>query len=598
MKKTHTNYVRHAAKALVIVLIAGSQMAPTCDQSHSGDHNHGNTVVQYRAFGDSIPAGNLGSGSSSSDTSNYVNYYAEMAAETNGWHVVYEAKTVSGETTSQINSTMNSNTSKMAVADIFTFNAGGNDLLKARDSNGCSDVTLGNAVNTFRNAWNNVINTVATYVPENALIRTMTIYYPDPNDDKSTVCGSGFNKFEMLLPHGLAVSDYMCSTAEARGWGCADALKVMNCDQDANGITDPRCPNVAYLKNLAATDCPRGANGMMDYECIRSHLDATGDWAYFKDPTLVSKGGSYRNLVQSGDIHPNSEGHSRIAEAHHDLGYDNDCEPICTGDECGQSDGCGGTCPSTAANTCNMCGNPGPDCSGDQCGQSDGCGGTCPDTDANECGMCGNPGMDCSGDQCGQADGCGGNCPSTDVNECGMCGNPAADCSGDQCGQSNGCGGTCPDTDANECGKCGNAACEGLNEVLSGSSGSLTRRSFDGTDPTVSISGGSGDADLYVKLGSAPTTSSYDCRPYASGNNEDCDMSGTGTWHVMVRAYSTYSNVTLVSSDGGGDDGGGGGGTCTNTCNYASDGECDDGGPGSQYSVCALGTDCADCGPR
>ena len=32
------------------------------------------------------------------------------------------------------------------------------------------------------------------------------------------------------------------------------------------------------------------------------------------------------------------------------------------------------------------------------------------------------------------------------------------------------------------------------------------------------------------------------------------------------------------------------------SCSYASDDACDDGGPGSEYSVCALGTDCTDCG--
>ena len=37
---------------------------------------------------------------------------------------------------------------------------------------------------------------------------------------------------------------------------------------------------------------------------------------------------------------------------------------------------------------------------------------------------------------------------------------------------------------------------------------------------------------------------------------------------------------------------------CTNTCHCASDGDCDDGGPGGEFSFCALGTDCADCGPR
>ena len=70
------------------------------------------------------------------------------------------------------------------------------------------------------------------------------------------------------------------------------------------------------------------------------------------------------------------------------------------------------------------------------------------------------------------------------------------------------------------------------------------------TSLTFQISGGSGDADLYVKYGSAPTTSSYDCRPYVTGNNETCAMPSAtaGTWYVMVRAYSSFSNVSLVAT--------------------------------------------------
>ena len=37
---------------------------------------------------------------------------------------------------------------------------------------------------------------------------------------------------------------------------------------------------------------------------------------------------------------------------------------------------------------------------------------------------------------------------------------------------------------------------------------------------------------------------------------------------------------------------------CVETCVYASDGDCDDGGPGAEYSLCAYGTDCINCGPR
>lgn len=41
-----------------------------------------------------------------------------------------------------------------------------------------------------------------------------------------------------------------------------------------------------------------------------------------------------------------------------------------------------------------------------------------------------------------------------------------------------------------------------------------------------------------------------------------------------------------------------GGGTCSNECVLPYDGECDDGGPGSEWSICTAGSDCADCGPR
>ncbi|MFL9582986.1 S8 family peptidase [Stenotrophomonas sp. AB1(2024)] len=65
----------------------------------------------------------------------------------------------------------------------------------------------------------------------------------------------------------------------------------------------------------------------------------------------------------------------------------------------------------------------------------------------------------------------------------------------------------------------------------------------------VTIAGGSGDADLYVRSGSAPTDTVYTCRPYLSGNNETCTITApaAGTWHVRVKAYSTFSGVTLTA---------------------------------------------------
>lgn len=69
------------------------------------------------------------------------------------------------------------------------------------------------------------------------------------------------------------------------------------------------------------------------------------------------------------------------------------------------------------------------------------------------------------------------------------------------------------------------------------------------TSLDVTMSGGSGDADLYVRRGANPSSSSYDCRPYKSGNNEACNLSNpaAGTWHIGIYGYSAYSGVNLNS---------------------------------------------------
>ncbi|MCJ8269673.1 MAG: pre-peptidase C-terminal domain-containing protein, partial [Psychrosphaera sp.] len=66
---------------------------------------------------------------------------------------------------------------------------------------------------------------------------------------------------------------------------------------------------------------------------------------------------------------------------------------------------------------------------------------------------------------------------------------------------------------------------------------------------TVTMSGGTGDADLYVRKGNKPTESQYKCRPYKNGNNETCTVNNPGadTWHVGVFGYSAYSGVSLKS---------------------------------------------------
>ncbi|MCY7295282.1 S8 family serine peptidase [Alteromonas sp. a30] len=85
---------------------------------------------------------------------------------------------------------------------------------------------------------------------------------------------------------------------------------------------------------------------------------------------------------------------------------------------------------------------------------------------------------------------------------------------------------------------------------LSGTRNNWDRYTFDvpagAANMSISISGGSGDADLYMRLGSQPTLSSWDCRPYVAGNNETCSFTNPGgLWHIGIHAFSTYSGVTL-----------------------------------------------------
>lgn len=64
------------------------------------------------------------------------------------------------------------------------------------------------------------------------------------------------------------------------------------------------------------------------------------------------------------------------------------------------------------------------------------------------------------------------------------------------------------------------------------------------------IAGGTGDADLYVRLGSAPTDTVYDCRPFASGNAETCNIATAqaGTYYVRLKAHSAFTGVSLTGS--------------------------------------------------
>lgn len=93
-----------------------------------------------------------------------------------------------------------------------------------------------------------------------------------------------------------------------------------------------------------------------------------------------------------------------------------------------------------------------------------------------------------------------------------------------------------------------------LQSNLSGNAGST--QSFSVTVPAgarnlvIQTSGGTGDADLYVKFGQVPTTGSFDCRPYLAGNNETCPFPtpSTGTYYILLVGDAPFSGLTLSAS--------------------------------------------------
>ncbi|MBY5978978.1 M9 family metallopeptidase [Ferrimonas balearica] len=69
-------------------------------------------------------------------------------------------------------------------------------------------------------------------------------------------------------------------------------------------------------------------------------------------------------------------------------------------------------------------------------------------------------------------------------------------------------------------------------------------------DLSFELSGGSGDADLYIRAGNWPTESDWDYRPYIGGNEERVTIATPqpGTWYyVMVKAYQPFVDVNLTA---------------------------------------------------
>ena len=74
-------------------------------------------------------------------------------------------------------------------------------------------------------------------------------------------------------------------------------------------------------------------------------------------------------------------------------------------------------------------------------------------------------------------------------------------------------------------------------------------RQLPGPGGRARLAGRTGDADLYVRFDAAPTTTTYDCRPYTNGSDETCQLdvpAGASQVFIAVNAYTDASFALTV----------------------------------------------------
>jgi hypothetical protein len=377
------------------VLLAGSLVGARQASAGAGHFTYSSgsgTAQAWVGFGDSIMAGYCGLFCS---IKSYASYYADAAAAENGWAVDLEGFPHSGEVTLQIFDEMaNTHNAELMAADLVMWSAGGNDFLSARDdyAASCNVAALDQALDDWKGDWDLIISLVAAEADPAARIRTMNIYYPNPNQDRSNFCGS-VSDFEVFYPRLLAAGDYMCDTAAAAGFLCADSIAAMNCDEiDANHTLDPDCLD------------PSGSNFRDPLDVVKYVNGSPTSW-----PSANNSG-----MIQSDRTHPGAAGQQYIGAAHHELGYADGG----TGGVCGDLFCDPGETPLSCPSDCpDVCGDA--LCTGSETAAS--CPADCPDVCGD--GLCtGAEGTTTCPEDCGSLCGDGVCNGSEDANNC------AADC--------------------------------------------------------------------------------------------------------------------------------------------------------------------------
>nr|WP_314862402.1 M4 family metallopeptidase [uncultured Undibacterium sp.] len=114
-------------------------------------------------------------------------------------------------------------------------------------------------------------------------------------------------------------------------------------------------------------------------------------------------------------------------------------------------------------------------------------------------------------------------------------------------GVTGGCGGTTPPPG-------GGALTKDVSVTFSAAAGQGANYTFavptGATNLTFKMSGGTGDGDLYTKLGSAPTTTSYLAKSDGSTNAETITIAAptAGTYYLLANAYAAVNGASIVAS--------------------------------------------------
>jgi lysophospholipase L1-like esterase len=202
----------------------------------------------YTALGDSLAFGlfaPVGKG--------YVPLYRGYVASDNGVSVTLTNLGIPGWTSDDLLAAIRSSAIfrfSVARSSVVTWDIGGNDLSDARDqykARTCggpdNQDCLRNAVTRLKSNWSGIIAEILSLrSANNTIIRTMDIYNPFVNADKSadTWPGDQGNDFMVLKPYLDEINSYILTTSAARNIPCARVYQAFN---GPNGEIDPATRN-------------------------------------------------------------------------------------------------------------------------------------------------------------------------------------------------------------------------------------------------------------------------------------------------------------------------------------------------------------------